>query len=517
MNAWRRLLFSMGFLLLMGILAFLYYRTQALDIEQQNQVMLDLRGLRQVDVEWNANVLRSRIGLNNDYDPVTAPLRAVRELQDRLQKALSLTRGKSATLMLNRFNRSYIDKGEMVERFKSQNAILKNSLIYFPIATDDLRRTLRSMQSGPDAAALIELETEISAVLANTLLFNLAPDAALSTRIKAKLAQLTANRYPPGINEALEQLERHAQTILRQRLLEDMILARLAATPTDLYIDDLISAFEQEFVELSAEKQRYRSYLLAYSALLLIMLGYAGWRIVKNYQVIAHVNRRLLAANETLERRVAERTAELERQSAQLAELATHDGLTGLINGGQFMTQLGRALLRAERRSSVVVVMFIDLDGFKAVNDTYGHATGDLVLKAVAERVPKNLRQEDFLARLGGDEFVILLEDVVSREGAVRVAETTLRQIESITSAGGHPVKISASIGISSAQGRFGVTYSGTALLDEADHAMYKAKQNGKGRIAFADDAPWPVRAVPEADCDEPAVASESALSSATA
>ena len=107
------------------------------------------------------------------------------------------------------------------------------------------------------------------------------------------------------------------------------------------------------------------------------------------------------------------------------------------------------------------------------------------------------MRQEDFLARLGGDEFVILLEDVVSREGAVRVAETTLRQIESITSAGGHPVKISASIGISCAQGRFGVTYSGTALLDEADHAMYKAKQNGKGRIAFADDAPWPVRAVP--------------------
>lgn len=511
MNYWRRLLFGMVFLLLMGILAFLYYRTQALDIEQQNQVMLDLRGLKQVDVEWNANILRSRIGLNNDYDPVTAPLRAVRELQERLQKALSLTRGHSATLMLNRFNRSYIDKGEMVERFKSQNSILKNSLIYFPIATDDLRRTLRGMQRGPDGPALVELETEISAVLANTLLFNLSPDAELSTRIKTKLAQLTANRYPPGINDALDQLARHAHTILRQRLLEDAILARLAATPTDLYIDDLINAFEQEFVELSAEKQRYRSYLLVYSALLLILLGYAGWRIVKNYQVIAHVNRRLVAANETLERRVAERTAELEKQSAQLAELATHDGLTGLINGGQFMTQLGRALLRAERRSSVVVVMFIDLDGFKAVNDTYGHATGDLVLKEVAQRVPKQLRQEDFLARLGGDEFVILLEDVASREGAVRVAETTLRQIESITSVGGHPVKISASIGISCAQGRFGVTYSGTALLDEADHAMYKAKQNGKGRVAFADDSPWPVRPAPDSGCNE------STLSGATA
>ncbi len=494
MNAWRMAVFSCIFLMLMGVFAFLFYRTQAVDIDAQNKVILDLRLLKQLDAEWNANILRSRIGLNNDYDPVTAPLRVVRQLQERLQSALQLTRGHNAGAVLERFNKAYAEKGELVERFKSQNSILKNSLIYFPIATEDFRRMVHERVKSGEEPQLASLEVEVSTMLADTLRFNLAPDAELGSRIKAQLEQLAVRNYPPDIAAALDQLARHVHTILRQRVLEDALLARLAATPTERYIDELISAFDREFDTILAEKQNYRSYLVVYSAFLLVLLGYAGWRIMKSYQVIAHVNRRLLAANESLERRVAERTAELEKQSAQLAELATHDSLTGLVNGGQFMNQLGRALLRAERRSSVVVVMFIDLDGFKAVNDTYGHATGDLVLKEVGQRVPKYLRQEDCFARLGGDEFVVLLEDVSSREGAVRVAEVVLAQIETITSAGGHPVKISASIGISSAQGRFGVTYSATALLDEADHAMYQAKQNGKGRVAFSGNSQWGVK-----------------------
>ena len=498
MNSWRVFLFGGIFLMLMGVFGFLFYRTQAVDIDAQNRVILDLRLLKQLDAEWNANILRSRIGLNNDYDPVTAPLRVVRELQERLQNALVLTRGQSAAAVLERFNKAWAEKGELVERFKSQNSILKNSLIYFPIAIEDFRHMVHERTKNGEGAQMANLETEVSTLLADTLRFNLVPEAELSSQIKFRLEQLSARNYPPEIAASLDQLARHVHTILRQRVLEDALLARLAATPTERYIDELINAFDQEFDAILSEKQSYRSYLVVYSAFLLVLLGYAGWRIMKSYQVIAHVNRRLRSANESLERRVAERTAELEKQSAQLAELATHDSLTGLVNGGQFMNQLGRALLRAERRSSVVVVMFIDLDGFKAVNDTYGHATGDLVLKEVGQRVPKHLRQEDCFARLGGDEFVVLLEDVSSREGAVRVAEVVLGQIEQITSAGGHPVNISASIGISSAQGRFGVTYSATALLDEADHAMYHAKQNGKGRVAFSANSQWGVKEVLE-------------------
>jgi diguanylate cyclase (GGDEF)-like protein len=188
---------------------------------------------------------------------------------------------------------------------------------------------------------------------------------------------------------------------------------------------------------------------------------------------------------------VGERTAELEAKSRQLEKLAEHDGLTGLANMRQLTRLLDHALLRAGRRGTVVVVMFIDLDGFKAVNDTFGHGTGDLVLQAVASRVKEKLRAEDALARLGGDEFVILLEEVGSREGALRVAQLALDQIRGITEAGGHPVAISASIGIASSRGSEGAQRGAQALLAEADHAMYQAKQAGKGVFVISETAQW--------------------------
>ena len=155
------------------------------------------------------------------------------------------------------------------------------------------------------------------------------------------------------------------------------------------------------------------------------------------------------------------------------------------------MELLAHALQRAERRASVVVVMFFDLDGFKAVNDTYGHACGDLVLQQVAQRVQRHMRQEDWLARLGGDEFVILLEEVGTRDGALRVAEETLAEIESITEIDGRPIAISASIGISSTFGRTSARVTPDELLNQADHAMYQAKQDGKRCYRFSADANW--------------------------
>jgi diguanylate cyclase (GGDEF)-like protein len=113
------------------------------------------------------------------------------------------------------------------------------------------------------------------------------------------------------------------------------------------------------------------------------------------------------------------------------------------------------------------------------------------VLQQVAKRVQEKLRAEDHFARLGGDEFVILLEEVNSREGALRVAQLALDQIRGITEAGGHPVAISASIGIASSRGSEGAERGAQALLAEADHAMYQAKQAGKGVFVISQQAEW--------------------------
>ncbi len=135
--------------------------------------------------------------------------------------------------------------------------------------------------------------------------------------------------------------------------------------------------------------------------------------------------------------------------------------------------------------------MFIDLDGFKGVNDTYGHATGDQVLITVAQRVHACLRAEDALARLGGDEFVILLEEVNSQAGALRVAEQALGAVRQLDRIDDKQIAISASIGVSAARGKGGAANGAAALLAEADQAMYAAKQAGKNRVMCSESAQW--------------------------
>lgn len=494
MTHWRRLLLGLVFFCLIAILVLLFNRTQAISIEEQDKIILTLREMKEFDSEWNVNILKSSIGLNHDYDPVTTPLRDMRRMLGELDKASDKTRTNAPKQILEKLKAALVEKEALVERFKSQHAVLRNSLIYFPSATEDFKTLISETavnQSPVSAQLLYALDVQINGVMADTLRFNLNSDPVVAERLNNVLAQIESHKeaYPPNVSEALELLFVHARAIMRQRVVEDGLLNRISSSGTNRYLNELSQSFDHEFDLIERQKQRDRIFLLSYCGFLLVLLGILGWRLAKSYQMVAQMNRSLLSSNELLEQRVAERTAELEAQSARLAELATHDGLTGLINCTQLMNLLQRALVRAERRGSIVVLMFIDLDGFKAVNDTYGHSTGDLVLKEVAKRVPKHLRQEDSLARLGGDEFVILLEEATTREGAIRVAQEALRQIESITEVGGHPVRISASIGISSVQGKIGEPPILDTLLDDADHAMYQAKQAGKGCIRFSPNA----------------------------
>jgi diguanylate cyclase (GGDEF)-like protein/PAS domain S-box-containing protein len=176
----------------------------------------------------------------------------------------------------------------------------------------------------------------------------------------------------------------------------------------------------------------------------------------------------------------------------QLAHQAFHDSVTGLANRALFRDRVTHALERRQRDAKPVAVLFMDLDDFKTVNDSMGHAAGDQLLREVGERIRSELRAADTAARLGGDEFAVLIEDGGEGIEAVDVADRLMRSLEAPFHIDGKEVYARASLGIAIAEGSLG-SESGEAsaeeLLRNADVAMYMAKENGKGRYQVFEPA----------------------------
>jgi diguanylate cyclase (GGDEF)-like protein/PAS domain S-box-containing protein len=176
-----------------------------------------------------------------------------------------------------------------------------------------------------------------------------------------------------------------------------------------------------------------------------------------------------------------------ERKIAEekLVHDALHDRLTGLHNRAMFADRLVEAFARARRRSDFkFAVIFLDLDRFKVVNDSLGHAIGDLLLIAVADRLKDSLRRVDTLARFGGDEFAILLEEISGSRQAVRVAERVMKALKAGFELDGHQVFTSASIGVALGEPKYSDPQQ---LLRDADIAMYRAKQLGRSQYVVFD------------------------------
>ncbi len=176
--------------------------------------------------------------------------------------------------------------------------------------------------------------------------------------------------------------------------------------------------------------------------------------------------------------------SELQDQHRMLEQQALHDPLTGLANRLLLDSQLDHRVNRLERLESSVAVLFIDLDGFKEVNDTHGHQLGDDVLVQIAGRLQQVARPYDTVSRIGGDEFVIVCEDLDSEDDVMRIAHRYVDACGEPIETNGIEVRITASVGVATADS--GKERS-SDLIAEADAAMYRAKAAGGGRVEFAD------------------------------
>ncbi len=175
----------------------------------------------------------------------------------------------------------------------------------------------------------------------------------------------------------------------------------------------------------------------------------------------------------------------LKRSEAELAHQALHDPLTGLANRALLLDHLRSALARASRHPGSLVLLFLDLDRFKLVNDSMGHSVGDELLVAVAGRLKGVVRPGDTVARLGGDEFVVLLEDVRAQEEVTEVALRIKRVMADPVAIGTSELFTTTSIGIAIAE----PSHDAEGLLRDADSAMYLAKARGRNRFEVFDEA----------------------------
>lgn len=204
--------------------------------------------------------------------------------------------------------------------------------------------------------------------------------------------------------------------------------------------------------------------------------GHIGWIESMCIPILDEANKMVGALG--INRDITERKKEQER----LHRLAHYDQLTDIPNRYLLLDRLEHLIAQSERNKSEFTLLYMDLDKFKTINDTKGHAFGDQLLKEVASRLTRLIRNSDTFARIGGDEFVFLLENTSEKNDIAVVAEDILKELDRVFLINDEEVQVSCSLGIATYP-EDGATMD--ALLAAGDAAMYKAKQGGRGTYQF--------------------------------
>lgn len=284
----------------------------------------------------------------------------------------------------------------------------------------------------------------------------------------------------PGIQDELKQIRDLVQTKFQVMDLSIQVQLNAGAYASHLslnkdtgreimkQINDLLSQADGDLDNLRKQfeselRQRILQIMLGAILLGLMIIGI----LIFSYRSTTHLFEEVLA-NQAV--------------AKQLSHQAEHDLLTGLPNRRSLDVQLANVHLLARHASRKFALFFMDLDGFKQVNDQYGHEIGDALLVEVADRFRQTLRQNDFIARFGGDEFVLVVDSFTHRMELIQLAQRLLQQFSTQLTIKEHQLSIGVSIGIAEfpLNGK-----SVNQLLDAADKAMYISKQNGKNRYSF--------------------------------
>lgn len=243
----------------------------------------------------------------------------------------------------------------------------------------------------------------------------------------------------------------------------------------------LLIAVTQDLDEILAGDRQQQRHTIALLSVLTLMALIAAGLLLR----FIHNSQRYLETLQQLNEQNQKAAHELERQRQHAEQVASFDALTGLYNRRLFVTLAEKNLQQARRNGRVYAVLFMDLDRFKQINDTFGHAVGDQLLKSVAHRLNHCTREGDVVARFGGDEFVLLLTAMADEDNLIEVAHKIIDDLS-------HPYEDLATVSLQSTPSLGIAIYPGDgetieALMRNADAAMYQSKRAGRGRATFFD------------------------------
>lgn len=282
---------------LVAVLAFLVFKTRSISADKHNEVILILRQLKQLDSAWEVEVLKSKTGLNSNYDSIANPLQLVESLGAALKEQSSLLWGGAADVQnpMDSYLGLMDKKAAAIEHFKSQNSILRNSLRFLPQASKELVDSVQGSKL-PDPLK-VKVERSVYSALTGLMAYSQTPDTASKETVDDFISSLRIyrNNLLPESMDKFDIFINHAETVVIQKEIGDKLLDEILTFPISKNIDELADAYQRHYEAALEGRQIFRQLLVAYSSLLLFMLfAYFGWR---SYRLLKDKNQELNKVN----------------------------------------------------------------------------------------------------------------------------------------------------------------------------------------------------------------------------
>ena len=325
------LLLGLVAVLLASILIFLYFNSNSEKTATYSESRDLIRLMKQQDAQWENEILKSRVAISYNYDPLVSPMTEMNRLWERFDTMQS-GHGRHESRQWNDAHKAFLqamqEKTRLVEQFKSHNALLRNSLAFLPTAEDDIQAQLSDLPD-LDKLQVQNIATDTYDLLLSALEFAQVTSAEKAADIQLGLSKLAVNmqRLPGEFHAPIGILSKHVALILREQPLVNGMLEDIEAIPVADRLDDITNMLNQDQQRVEKIDNKYHFYLLVFSGLLVLLLMWLAFRLIRSFAEINRVNNALQTANDVLEQRVEERTRELRNAQSELLDSARQAGM----------------------------------------------------------------------------------------------------------------------------------------------------------------------------------------------